>query len=782
MASSTNISDVATANTFDEWRIQTNLIGDDANEIARGDFIKPAGNVTISDGYLLLDKGSGITLEVDADARVSGLLDLKNLEQDADGYLYSEAGDIQFQNAEVIIQVAGNTHTRFLFNNTYSSLANVNANGYIETTGVHSNNDLFMNIANVLKVNTTGTVNISASATSQGNLNVANLHVETHADIVSAFVGSLEVDTLTTNSPIQGEAEIAAGTYRLRVGALTDGDGSFGVWRGSSTKGNAWIEFSSGDEVWKVTNSDMGLDGLGGNPATYYTILTTANLTNDLANTSQYAIPSAFLANSIYETLSSTNEAADAAANTTSVSANSGSVLYKRVVNFVNTEQVIVSVAESTQPGFQGTVANVSFTVTEAVGRQGSPGVQGAQGVQGDRGIQGAQGLQGAQGVQGLIGRQGDRGIQGAQGLQGAQGVQGLIGRQGEKGDVGIQGVQGLAGTYGVRGGVEYKMDTTVNGTPASGEITFSSSTASSISIIKIHETDRRGVDQSAFIGAWDDNSAPVSGIRGYLTIQSRDPTSSDFIAFRITGAITDSGTYRQVPVSYVSGSIPGNNNELAVNFSATGDVGAQGANGADGSQGPAGVQGRQGTQGPQGRQGLKGDKGDTGDAGAVGVQGRQGTQGPQGSAGPSNVLNASSTTGAQYLVGSPGTGNQTPYISSVYMSGNQVYAVDFNATSDAKFKDVIGAIEDPVIKVNALEGIEYTWNALAKEQGLSEADDASVQIGLIAQEVEKVYPSLVTELNGNKAVRYSKVVALLIEAVKELNARVKKLEEKLGE
>ena len=758
MASSTNISDVATANTFDEWRIQTNLIGDDANEIARGDFIKPAGNVTISDGYLLLDKGSGITLEVDADARVSGLLDLKNLEQDADGYLYSEAGDIQFQNAEVIIQVAGNTHTRFLFNNTYSSLANVNANGYIETTGVHSNNDLFMNIANVLKVNTTGTVNISASATSQGNLNVANLHVETHADIVSAFVGSLEVDTLTTNSPIQGEAEIAAGTYRLRVGALTDGDGSFGVWRGSSTKGNAWIEFSSGDEVWKVTNSDMGLDGLGGNPATYYTILTTANLTNDLANTSQYAIPSAFLANSIYETLSSTNEAADAAANTTSVSANSGSVLYKRVVNFVNTEQVIVSVAESTQPGFQGTVANVSFTVTEAVGRQGSPGVQGAQGVQGDRGIQGAQGL------------------------QGAQGVQGLIGRQGEKGDVGIQGVQGLAGTYGVRGGVEYKMDTTVNGTPASGEITFSSSTASSISIIKIHETDRRGVDQSAFIGAWDDNSAPVSGIRGYLTIQSRDPTSSDFIAFRITGAITDSGTYRQVPVSYVSGSIPGNNNELAVNFSATGDVGAQGANGADGSQGPAGVQGRQGTQGPQGRQGLKGDKGDTGDAGAVGVQGRQGTQGPQGSAGPSNVLNASSTTGAQYLVGSPGTGNQTPYISSVYMSGNQVYAVDFNATSDAKFKDVIGAIEDPVIKVNALEGIEYTWNALAKEQGLSEADDASVQIGLIAQEVEKVYPSLVTELNGNKAVRYSKVVALLIEAVKELNARVKKLEEKLGE
>jgi len=50
--------------------------------------------------------------------------------------------------------------------------------------------------------------------------------------------------------------------------------------------------------------------------------------------------------------------------------------------------------------------------------------------------------------------------------------------------------------------------------------------------------------------------------------------------------------------------------------------------------------------------------------------------------------------------------------------------------------------------------------------------------VGVIAQEVEKVLPELVTTRdNGYKAVKYDKLTAVLIQAVKELSERVKILE-----
>ena len=52
--------------------------------------------------------------------------------------------------------------------------------------------------------------------------------------------------------------------------------------------------------------------------------------------------------------------------------------------------------------------------------------------------------------------------------------------------------------------------------------------------------------------------------------------------------------------------------------------------------------------------------------------------------------------------------------------------------------------------------------------------------VGVIAQEVEKVLPELVSDReNGYKAVKYDKLTAVLIEAVKELSERVKTLEGK---
>ena len=49
-------------------------------------------------------------------------------------------------------------------------------------------------------------------------------------------------------------------------------------------------------------------------------------------------------------------------------------------------------------------------------------------------------------------------------------------------------------------------------------------------------------------------------------------------------------------------------------------------------------------------------------------------------------------------------------------------------------------------------------------------------QIGVIAQEMEKVIPELVSEYDGVKSVSYGNITAVLIEAIKELNQKVENL------
>jgi cell shape-determining protein MreC len=65
-----------------------------------------------------------------------------------------------------------------------------------------------------------------------------------------------------------------------------------------------------------------------------------------------------------------------------------------------------------------------------------------------------------------------------------------------------------------------------------------------------------------------------------------------------------------------------------------------------------------------------------------------------------------------------------------------------------------------------ALRGVNYLWKI---EDFPKNNFDTTLQIGFIAQEVEKIVPEVVrTDEKGFKSVEYSKVVALLIEALKE--------------
>ena len=98
-----------------------------------------------------------------------------------------------------------------------------------------------------------------------------------------------------------------------------------------------------------------------------------------------------------------------------------------------------------------------------------------------------------------------------------------------------------------------------------------------------------------------------------------------------------------------------------------------------------------------------------------------------------------------------------------------------FGSTSDIKLKENIEVIPDALDKVKQLKGITFNYKK-----------DGKVSTGLIAQDLEKVLPEAVYEASAvdddedkHLAVRYGNTVGLLVEAIKELEARVKELEGK---
>ena len=111
---------------------------------------------------------------------------------------------------------------------------------------------------------------------------------------------------------------------------------------------------------------------------------------------------------------------------------------------------------------------------------------------------------------------------------------------------------------------------------------------------------------------------------------------------------------------------------------------------------------------------------------------------------------------------------------------------------SDERLKDFHGKIENAVDKVKQLNGYYFSENDKAKEYGYENQDKK--QIGVSAQEVEKVLPEIVsqapfdiaedgTSKSGEdyKTVDYEKLVPLLIEAIKEQQIQIDCLKEQLN-
>tara|TARA_B100000123_G_scaffold271816_1_gene252594 strand:+ start:13 stop:1320 length:1308 start_codon:yes stop_codon:yes gene_type:complete len=101
--------------------------------------------------------------------------------------------------------------------------------------------------------------------------------------------------------------------------------------------------------------------------------------------------------------------------------------------------------------------------------------------------------------------------------------------------------------------------------------------------------------------------------------------------------------------------------------------------------------------------------------------------------------------------------------------AGAATFNNDVTAFSDARLKDNIETLENGLQKIEQLRGVTYTR-------------DNKESIGVIAQEVEKILPEIVKTADdemGTKSVDYSRITAVLIEAVKELSAKVQELESK---
>ena len=104
-------------------------------------------------------------------------------------------------------------------------------------------------------------------------------------------------------------------------------------------------------------------------------------------------------------------------------------------------------------------------------------------------------------------------------------------------------------------------------------------------------------------------------------------------------------------------------------------------------------------------------------------------------------------------------------------------------SASDIRLKTNITNIANAMFKVNTISGVEFDWTDEYIEASGGE-DGYFVRkhdVGVIAQEIKKVLPEAVGERgNGILAVKYERIVPLLIEAIKELKAEVDELKAKV--
>ena len=377
-------------------------------------------------------------------------------------------------------------------------------------------------------------------------------------------------------------------------------------------------------------------------------------------------------------------------------------------------------------------------------GSSGSSGADGSSGSSGDSGSSGSSGDSGSSGSSGDSGSSGSSGDSGSSGSSGTSGSSGAAGSSGSSGAAGSSGSSGAAGSSGTSGS---------SGSSGTGSIQ-SIATGNGITGGTITTTGTIAVDYST----GSDNlifSAPAvtsvtAGIYApYINVAEANPGTSFDIVERIrlsdirldmwdepTGDVNLS--YEKI-INLASPTI--STDAANKTYVDANDLVSSFTNGADNRLITA--------------------------TSTTGINGE------------ANLIFNSSSNSLTISAGGLHVGSGiSPTTVGIGQFTNDVVAY---YSSDRRLKENITPIPNALDKVMAINGVTFDWIPLSDEQRKTLHPNEGHDIGIIAQEIEAVLPEVVTTREtGFKAVKYEKIVALLIEAIKEQQTQIDELKRKI--
>ena len=150
------------------------------------------------------------------------------------------------------------------------------------------------------------------------------------------------------------------------------------------------------------------------------------------------------------------------------------------------------------------------------------------------------------------------------------------------------------------------------------------------------------------------------------------------------------------------------------------------------------------------------------------------------------NTMNILALTGGDYWVFRTGANIDMTRFYTLGANTDETHfrgAVVANSgliASDRRFKENLQPLQNSLSKIKQING--YTYNTIKGSHEFF-GFKGEEQVGLVAQEVEQVYPQLVKTMeDGYKAVNYQQMSAVLIEAVKEQQTQIEALQTQVNE
>jgi hypothetical protein len=393
----------------------------------------------------------------------------------------------------------------------------------------------------------------------------------------------------------------------------------------------------------------------------------------------------------------------------------------------------------------------------------GPAGPQGPIGLTGPTGAVGPQGPIGLTGATGAVGPQGPIGLTGP---TGAVGPQGPIGLTGPTGAVGPQGPIGLTGATGPMGPGWTLTTPTLN---ANGTMTVNGTAGS-------------GGPVTSTVAAWlTSGNNPVAAGNFMGSINGADVKFRSSNVERMTiEANGNIGFRTAAPATYIhyNNNVANGNFHTMWDFNNAGDAiaRAQSSNAANGSRGWFGITNYSGVAfAANGLMGLAMNAAGT----ASGVEGF-----------------SNSTAGNGVLAGFVGGNTLAATGWALFSNGWAGGTTAWQNVSDRRLKKNIKTLDGSLSKIMSLRGVEYNFDKTNYPD--VNLDTQTKQLGFIAQEVEEVLPNIVREANlysseamdngmsreqsvyKVKTLSYTLIVPVLVEAMKEQQAIIEKLEKRI--